>query len=895
MAGNGGIKRSSAQRFVGSRGWALADPDDRANRIVARSRTAYIGHVAERETCRRLAHEAAAGHPRILVVTGETGIGKSRLLEEVEGETSHRGLRTVSMCCYSSSVDDFSPLRPLGRRLGTGSDLLIGADTLAAQAVALAHTIIAEARHEPLAFTVDDLDDADAGTLLVLRYLMRWCAQHSISGGVPLLVAVALRDLAALGPEPLTLADDDGVEVVELSPLSPLESLELVRELALGDVPRVVAEAVAERCEGNPLVARVITDILLAENRVGPGAVDAQLVGSDTMVWRLPRSPVGAIERQFESLDARTRRVLASAAALNGDGPVGWVSELAAEDGDAVRASLDAAGAAGIATVEDEVRFTHPLCRERALAELSVAELSALHARIAQALLDAGVDTSPALVEHLRAAGSAVDPALVHEKAASAGRAAAERRQWSVAARCLQLAATVGRRLPDLPTSGLAALCHETGDALWATGEVHEAQRWIARAADLFETAGDRVGWASSVVAALRCDVWAGVFGDEIDPGPLDEIAGDDDLPAGVRAEARLVASEIAWTRGDADGAVERSSSAIELAQAADDATGCAQALVSRATGHWLRLDLPNARDDVDAAATWAERGADPATVALVQGRRALTAWWTGELRAAEEAVARALDAASEANTPLERAIPLAAHAAIAALRADHVTTMRTTAEVDLLSSLSGDYWGAAFTFPTAAASSLWHGDVDDARSQLDRWDASLDAPGADSRQVVRLLVEACRRYVAVAGGATDERAWFAAMAPAPLLGRYDAANVGSATFFALLAEAAARLDLPDLAAAVLPYLDDAIGRGQVTTTGWPALLPRVAATACRVVGDRDGAATRARTAKRLADDHGLVVEQVRARLELAAVEGDDRHRDEATQLARDHGLVGVR
>ena len=270
-------------------------------------------------------------------------------------------MRTVSVCCYAGAADDFAPLRRIGPLTAGDDELLIGGDTLTAQAVGVAQAIIADARREPLAISLDDLDEADPGTLLVVRYLARWCRQHSISAGVSLLVAGALDDPKLLGPEAIDSEGDEAVAVVALEPLGPLESVELVKELALGDAPRVVSEAVAERCEGNPLVARVITDLLLADSRVGPGAVDTQLVGADTAVWRLPRSPDDAIERQFESLDRPTRRILAAAAALNGDGPVQLVTTLTGEERDVVDASLAAAQELGIVDVGASVAFTHPL------------------------------------------------------------------------------------------------------------------------------------------------------------------------------------------------------------------------------------------------------------------------------------------------------------------------------------------------------------------------------------------------------------------------------------------------------------------------------------------------------------------------------------------------------
>jgi hypothetical protein len=414
----------------------------------------------------------------------------------------------------------------------------------------------------------------------------------------------------------------------------------------------------------------------------------------------------------------------------------------------------------------------------------------------------------------------------------------------------------------------------------------------MERSAELFDAAGERVGRASSVVAGVRCAVWAGAFGDQLDLDPLIEIARDGALPAEVRAEAQLVASEVAWMTGDAQSSLAWSASAADLAKSIGDHAMGAESLVSRATGHWLELDLHAALADLDRAVPWAEQAPVGSTLALVQGRRALTTFWLGDVGAAAEAISIGLEAAARANTPLERTLPLAARAALAAMQGDHATAMRATAESDLLCSLSGDYWAAAFTFPTAAASSCWHDDLDGARAQLDRWEATLDGTGSDSRRLLRLMIEVNRRYLAALAGDGGQRDWFEGLAPNRLVGRNEHANVGSATFFTLLAEASDRLDLPELAAAVLPYLDDAMARGQVMTSGWPALLPRVAAMAARVAGQADDASSRAASALEVAQRDGLVVEEVRARLELARGSGDAvDHRTRAESLAHEHGL----
>ena len=309
------------------------------------------------------------------------------------------------------------------------------------------------------------------------------------------------------------------------------------------------------------------------------------------------------------------------------------------------------------------------------------------------------------------------------------------------------------RRLPEVSSIEQGALWRETGDALLAAGEVREARRWIERSAELFDAACEPTGRASATVAAARCGVWAGSFGDHIDLRPVAAIAADEDLPASVRAEAQLVASELAWMSGDAAGSLRWSAQAVDRATAIDEPALAAEALVSSATGHWLQLGLVDALDDLDRAAELADAAGSDGATALVAGRRALTCWWLGRVDDAVDAAERGLAAADRANLPLERALPLAAPAAIAAMRGDREASIRATAEADLLCSLSGDHWAAAFIYPTAAANAVWQGDLDEAEAHLARWDESLDGVDHGRRHLVHVMIDATRRYLAVVGG----------------------------------------------------------------------------------------------------------------------------------------------
>ena len=83
----------------------------------ARGLTDFVGRRAELETL--LAHAAGArrGSGGVVVLTGEAGIGKSRLCRELAALAERRGLQVVVQSAASSDVP--SPLRLIGRWLRT--------------------------------------------------------------------------------------------------------------------------------------------------------------------------------------------------------------------------------------------------------------------------------------------------------------------------------------------------------------------------------------------------------------------------------------------------------------------------------------------------------------------------------------------------------------------------------------------------------------------------------------------------------------------------------------------------------------------------------------------------------------------------------------------------------
>ncbi len=276
---------------------------------------------------------------------------------------------------------------------------------------------------EPAALVVDDLNLADRASFDAVVHLARRVELTT------LVITLGTHDRAEL----------DGVETVELQPLSVDELLELLADRA-GVADTAVARRVAEIADGSPLVAVEVARSL----------DDAQRRGDEPLPsFTVTATPIRhAFAHRVEGLAEATTRALCLAAAE----PSGELRVIAA----ALRAlgdSLDdlaAAEEAGVVSIADgEVRFDHPIRRSVAYHQLAPASRRAAHRALANAL-DAPRDAERRAA-HV-AAGViepdeeiAADLELVAE-AAERRRDRLEARRWWLAAARLSPAADDAHR-----------------------------------------------------------------------------------------------------------------------------------------------------------------------------------------------------------------------------------------------------------------------------------------------------------------------------------------------------------------------------------------------------------------------------------------------------------------
>ncbi len=429
--------------------------DDRAG-IVPPAQPVFVGRAGELDRLSGLLAEAAAGRPRVAVIEGDAGLGKSSLITEFLGR--HRDRPTLAASGEASEQSlPWGMVRQLARHDGgdrPGGPLLARGPAAHADPLSVGEELLAllaaRSAAAGLIVVIEDLQWADQPSARALLFACRRLAGEKVL----VLASGRPQQLGRLG-EGWTrfLTGDRRCSRLALSRLTGAELAELAAALGRGQPGGLSDRAVrrvAEHSRGNPLFARA----MLAEL---PGDV---LEGAESSLY-LPGSLAAVILPRLAALPAAARNLVAAAAVLGEQCAVSDAVVLAGvpRSDDA----LDQAVAAGFLVAQPEprgLRFAHELIRRAVYAGMTAARRRSLH-RWAGALTD-----GPESLRHRAAAACETDLPLAAELDAAAA-AAAGRGNGGQAAAYLVQAAELGARGPARAGRLLSAfeLLARAGDA----------------------------------------------------------------------------------------------------------------------------------------------------------------------------------------------------------------------------------------------------------------------------------------------------------------------------------------------------------------------------------------------------------------------------------------------
>jgi len=636
----------------------------------------FVGRTDERERLDAARKAAATGERRGVLIAGEAGMGKTRLVSEV-AVTAHEAGAAV---LYGRCDEELAiPYQPWAEAIGyyathAGTEALARHDaTRLAELTRLAPelyqqvpdlgvpvstdaaterhllfgavvTLLAEiGRRQLCVLVLDDLHWADRPTVQLLRHVL-----STVDLGAVLVVAT-YRDTDLDADHPMTdalagLHREPGVDVVTLHGLGDTEIVALLESIAGHELPDdgvALAHAVRAETDGNPFF---VGEILrhLAET----GAIIQQdgrwVANAELAEVGLPASIRAVVGQRVRRLGDTAHHVLTTAAVVGREFEVDVVAVVAQVDEDAVLDALDAATTAGLvaesATAADRFTFTHALVQHTLYDELTGPRRVRLHHRVAEALEsqlgDEPGDRIGELAHHWLAATRPADV----DKAIGYARRAGDRAMGALAYD--DAARWYAQALAALE-QGSAAEPRRRCELLVALGRALEADRAYAGMGTLVE-AGElaaSIGADDLLVEAVRFSVALdlGKVNDRVVALAERALEVTDEADSAQRAVLLAhLAHQLQWARPP-DRAHRLAAEAVETARRSSDPR--ALTLVTR------RLDFINTPDHLEELAVltgdalaMAAVAADPLAEADIALHRTTVVLQTGDVEAAREA-----------------------------------------------------------------------------------------------------------------------------------------------------------------------------------------------------------------------------------------------------------------
>jgi DNA-binding CsgD family transcriptional regulator len=507
---------------------------DRMNQVPP-----FVARAQELQVLAASLDRAASGQGSTLLLAGEAGVGKSRLLEEAASRAAAGGWSVLSGRAYDTEgmppylpfvevIRAYLKSSPDSDHLGLLTDLpemavLIpelrehrSEDKTSRPASPEAERlrlfdgvsefllrVARDTEAKGLLLQLDDLHWADRSTLSLLLHLARKVKNTRI------LIAGAYRtEEAGPGKALSDMLVELGRERLDdrliLDRFSVQESSGLIEGMTGRAPAAAVSEALHAQTEGNVFFLEELVRELQAEQR------DLSSTHALVTQWPIPQGVRAIIEQRATRVSEDTRRVLQAAAVLGEGFAVHLVQAVSELSAPAVVDALEEATRAALLREDGSLYgFSHALVRQVLYEGISLARSQQLHSRAAEALearsQASGPATLAAIGHHWRLGGR---PDRAVEFLLRAGDAAITLTAWTEAAVQWEAAERCMEEVGQSPAQR-ARLMEGVGDLYYLSS--FGAQDCVAqydKAATLYESAGDSLGAARAHSRAGRSLAW---------------------------------------------------------------------------------------------------------------------------------------------------------------------------------------------------------------------------------------------------------------------------------------------------------------------------------------------------------------------------------------------------
>ena len=840
---------------------------------------AFVGRARELGWLAERLAEAARGRPRVVLVVGEPGVGKSRLLEQLERDPACADFEVVTGRCQVEAALPYLPfVEALSEWLlqsDETSDRILGEDAAVvrqllhpesaaagpvrstefssgerkrAELFAAIYRVFEQLAHRrQTVLVIEDLHCADAASLDLLGHLIGALADAWNAGPLPLLVIATLRpsqgeDRLALALE--RLERESICDRLELGGLDASSVRELAEGLSGACLPERAVREIAEATRGNPLFIREFVREGGAGMPRARGVRRARNTGSAGASLPRPTQLGAALSARIARLRDRTRSVLTVAAFIGDRFGLLALGAACRMSSEAIAAAISEAVQAGLLAGERRsFRFAHPLVREVLLNSTPAARRAEIHRDLADVFEDlyasATGEHALEIAHHLVLAGDGI----AHDRLLDYARRAADQAfavcAWHDAARFYEAATQATDAV--LPAER-AALHFRAGLAANRDANAESCRLHFTQAAKLFEQLGDDAGRARVLMFLLRARLTsaAAAYGASVDVNVLEELAQKlaDAQPA-LGALILETLSEAYWTAGDAARAQVYAERALVIGHRIDDDAVCRHARMGLALARFSLLQVRDAVESWRDELARARRSRDSWLASTACARIPLGLLHLGRLDEGIETAREAEQVARRAQNPMDLSLVLSVQTCLDVARGDFTAAESSSRGALLAIRRSGYPWGGPLVVGARACAAALRGAWQEAELTL----ATLAAKGPifdEPAPVIQLIVAAYRELIAAQR--TPAAVDVTRLASLLKQVRGAGSDIHLLAPLCAVAEAAQRVGARELSAECEPMLRLADDHGIVLTAGWIQSIPRLLAGCASAAGRADEA-----------------------------------------------------
>jgi len=891
-------------------------PDD------AGRQSRFVGRQRELALLKKAFNEAESGRPRLVLIGGDAGVGKTRLLRELRAEIQPRAMVLYGHCHEDPPVPYLPFVEVFRSLLDSRPDSL---DILAAEEAAVIKRLlgkdhVAEGRsigrasqqeqsglflpacrllmdgapERATVLVLDDIHWADYPSMALLIHLTFALAERAAVQPMRFLAIATYRSVdteARIAQSIDRLKREDICETLELGGLDDNETARLIGGLGFARPSHQLVTTVLDATAGNPLFIQEAMRQLAQDSAIGERG-GYLVTAAPASHLRLPSQLTDAIALRLKRLNAFQRKVLTFAAFLGDRFGFSLLLTVAEADEEELLQALEFCLEEGfLLTDGGAFRFAHPLIRKVLYSGTTGPRRQKMHSRIADALEqqhpDSLEDHILEIAHHLVLSGPLAHAEKIVEYARQAADQALELCAWGEAARYYEAALMSARSSAGFSAHDLAQLHYWAGVSYLRDQDAGPSCAHLERAIEGFRETGDSSSLVKALTERLRINATLAPapIGSLADVQPLKEaVALLREADPGVRSHA-VEAMATAYFHARQSGMAEQlARESLQIAKGIHDDRLCARAVSTLSLAQMQTLQLEQALNSQGEAINFAKAVGEAERLCWPLVRRCSVLISLGRLDEAERAAEEAREVTLGVRDWAEYSLALSYSVSIAYHRGSFDQLQRYAAAGMAAGRRSHYPWGSVILLPTLANVRSSVGDFDEAEDAIKliaEPGEVFDEPGP----LINIMAIIYRALIRARAGQTQAASELLDSLPSGVM-QFARRDLQSLPTFCALAETASLVGDRESSLASYEHISAAHERGALICPSWGFLIPRVLGVIA--AGNRwwDKAEAHFAEAMEVGGRAGSLPELARSRFEYAEMLMDRAGRGDREQAA---------